>query len=273
MKMVIGVTGGVGAGKSTVLNILKEEFHAHLIMADEIGRALMEPGRVCFGQIAEAFGEDMLKEDGKLDREKLSELVFQDQEKLRHLNGIVHPQVKKAVRQEIDRAAKDGTELIVIEAALLIEAGYRELCDELWYIYVPAQERVKRLYENRGYSEVKSYAIMSNQLSDSQFRRGCDFLVDNGRSLEETRQQIAKRLAEPKQQRSGQAPGGFPDASAAGNSPRARGLGREVAELKQQRTGQAPGGFPDASAAGNFPRARGLGREVAELNWNCGGRK
>lgn len=195
VKKVIGITGGVGAGKSTVLNILKEEFHAHIIMADEIGRALMEPGQACFGQIVEAFGEDILREDGKLDREKLSELVFQDQEKLGWLNGIVHPQVKAAVRQEIDKAAVDGTGLVVIEAALLIEAGYRDICDELWYIYVPAQERVKRLYENRGYSEVKSYAIMSNQLSDSQFRRECDFLVDNGRSLEEARQQIVKRLA------------------------------------------------------------------------------
>lgn len=194
VKKVIGVTGGVGAGKSTVLNILKEEFHGHVIMADEIGRALMEPGQACFGQIVEAFGEGILREDGKLNREKLSELVFQDQEKLGRLNGIVHPQVKQAVRQEIDRAAKDGKELVVVEAALLIEAGYQDICDELWYIYVPAQERVKRLYENRGYSEVKSYAIMSNQLSDSQFRRGCDFLVDNARSLEETRGQIAKRL-------------------------------------------------------------------------------
>ena len=185
----------MGAGKSAVLSILKEEFHGHVIMADEIGRELMEPGQACFGQIVELFGESILREDGKLDREKLSELVFQDQEKLSRLNAIVHPQVKQAVRQEIDRAAKDGAELVVIEAALLIEAGYRDICDELWYIYVPAQERVKRLYENRGYSEVKSYAIMSNQLSDSQFRRECDFLVDNGRSLEEARQQIVKRLA------------------------------------------------------------------------------
>lgn len=195
VKKVIGVTGGVGAGKSTVLHILKEEFYAHVIMADEIGRALMEPGQVCFGQIVEAFGRDIVRADGTLDREKLSELVFQEQEKLGRLNGIVHPQVKQAVRQEIDRAVKEGIELVVIEAALLIEAGYRDICDELWYIYVPAQERVKRLYENRGYSEIKSYAVMSNQLSDSQFRRGCDFLVDNGRSLEETRGQIAERLA------------------------------------------------------------------------------
>ncbi len=185
----------MGAGKSTVLHLLKNEFHGHVIMADEIGRELMEPGQACFEKITEAFGTGVLGEDGRLDREKLAELVFQDQEKLACLNGIVHPQVKQAVRREIDEAEESGEKLVVIEAALLIEAGYRELCDELWYIYVPAQERVKRLYENRGYSEVKSYAIMSNQLSDSQFRRGCDFLVDNGRSLEETRKQIVKRLA------------------------------------------------------------------------------
>ncbi len=193
MKRIIGVTGGVGAGKSSVLKILEDEFHACVIIADEVGRELMEPGHGCYDQVVEAFGEEMLLPDRRLDREKLGDLVFQDKEKLAVLNGIVHPAVKEEIRRQ---ASRSGSSLVVIEAALLVEEGYREICDELWYVYVPAQERIKRLYENRGYSEVKSYAIISNQLSDTQFRQSCDFLLDNSRSIEETRRQIEKRLSE-----------------------------------------------------------------------------
>ncbi len=193
VKKIIGVTGGVGAGKSSVLNILEKEFHACVIIADEVGRKLMEPGQTCYDRIVETFGREMVLDDGRLDREQLSQLVFQDKKQLEALNAIVHP----AVKAEIKRlTAESESRLIVIEAALLIEEGYRELCDELWYVYVPAQERIKRLYENRGYSEVKSYAIISNQLSDTQFRQNCDFLLDNSRSIEATRSQIEKRLAE-----------------------------------------------------------------------------
>lgn len=193
MKKIIGVTGGVGAGKSSVLEILKTDFHAGIIVADEVGRALMEPGQICYRQIIEAFGTGFLTEEGRLDRARLADVVFQDQEKLERLNQIVHPQVKEAVRQQVKTCQET---LVVIEAALLVEAGYREICDELWYVYVPAQERIKRLYEKRGYSEFKSYAIISNQLSDTAFRQNCDFLLDNSRSLAQTRQQIEKRLKE-----------------------------------------------------------------------------
>lgn len=191
MKKVIGVTGGVGAGKSSVLKILEEEFDAHVIRADEVGRKLMEPGENCYEQIRQVFGEEMLKEDASIDRAKLGDLVFNDQEHLAVLNGIIHPSVKEAIRKETSNSQKN---LVIIEAALLIEDHYDQMCDEFWYIYVPTQERVKRLYETRGYSEVKSYAIISNQLSDLEFRRHCGFLVDNSKSLEDTREQVRRRL-------------------------------------------------------------------------------
>jgi len=185
------VTGGIGAGKSSVLKILEEEFDAHVILADEVGKRLMEPGESCYEQIKQVFGEEMLKSDKSIDRAKLGDLVFQNQEHLAVLNGIIHPAVKEAIRKEISGS---GKELVIIEAALLIEDHYDQMCDELWYIYVPTQERVKRLYENRGYSEVKSYAIISNQLSDTEFRRHCDFLLDNSRSLDDTREQIRRKF-------------------------------------------------------------------------------
>lgn len=191
MKRIIGVTGGLGAGKSTVLSILKEEYGARVILADEVGRSLMEPGQSCYEEIIRTFGEDMRNEDGSLNREKLGSEVFQNAKELSALNRIIHPAVKQKIREEI---LKLDEGLIVIEAALLVEDHYDEICDELWYVYAPTQERVKRLYENRGYSEVKSYSIIHNQLSVTEFKKACDYLIDNGGSLEHVREQIATRL-------------------------------------------------------------------------------
>lgn len=191
MKRVIGVTGGVGAGKSTVLNILKEDYNADVIVADQVAHTLMKPGQECYRQIVQTFGKDILAEDGTLDKDKVSELIFSDTDKKNQMNGIVHP----AVRKEIERLiAQSQAKLIVLEAALLIETGYRDICDQYWYIYVSTQERVKRLYEQRGYSEFKSYSIIFNQLTHEEFRRNCDVLIDNGGTVEETRKQIHEFL-------------------------------------------------------------------------------
>jgi dephospho-CoA kinase len=191
MKKVIGVTGGVGAGKSTVLNILKEEHQADIILADEVAHTLMKPGQECYKQIVQAFGEEILADDGKLDKAKVSELIFNDADKKSQMDGIVHP----AVRVEIEKlVANSSSELVVIEAALLVESGYRDICDEYWYVYVSTQERVKRLYEQRGYSEFKSYSIIFNQLTPEEFERNCDVVIDNGGTIEETRAQVQEFL-------------------------------------------------------------------------------
>ena len=190
---VIGITGGVGAGKSTVLNILREEYQARIILTDEVGHDLMLPGGACYSEILQLMGEEVLSPDGTFDKKKLGQRIFNDREMQKQVNGIVHPVVRQRVKEEIENSKNT---LIVVESALLMEANLDSLCDEVWYVYVSTQERVKRLYEQRGYSEVKSYSIIQNQLSHEAFRRQSDRLIDNGSSREYTRRQIREFMAE-----------------------------------------------------------------------------
>ncbi len=193
--MVIGITGGIGAGKSTVLALMEQEFGASVLIADEIARQLMEPGRSCYERIVEEFGEGLLFPDGSLDRAMLSEVVFADPAKLKKLNGIIHPMVKEYIRGEIScLSLEDPLRIIVIEAALLIEDHYDEICDEIWYIYAEEPVRRERLKRKRRYSDEKISVIMSNQLSDEEFRANCQRVIDNSRSTEETLLQLKKAM-------------------------------------------------------------------------------
>ena len=193
--MFIGVTGGVGAGKSTILQILKEKYNAHIIMADDVAKELMNKGKASYRAIVKEFGNEILREDGEIDRQKLAEIVFQDEEKLKLLNSIVHPLVRKAIVKEQKQVnKKDPNRLVVLEAALLIEAGYKELLDELWAVIVQKEIRIQRLMNDRGYTREKSESIIANQLSDEEFRANCDFVIDNSGTLEESAEQIRKHF-------------------------------------------------------------------------------
>lgn len=193
--MVIGITGGVGAGKSQVLALLEQEFHAALLVADTIGHQVMEPGHRCYEWIIEEFGTDILTEEKAIDRKKLSAIVFSDEVRLKKLNSIIHPAVKEYIRSEISRIHKEQpSRIIVIEAALLIEDHYDEICDEIWYIYASEDIRRKRLKESRGYSDEKIDSIMKNQLSEAEFRQNCQKIINNSGTLTETLQELKKAL-------------------------------------------------------------------------------
>ena len=189
MAKVIGITGGVGAGKSTVLEILEKDYHAQIIKADEVAHLLMQPGQACYQEIINTFGAEIVSKDKSFNKKAISDLIFKNKENQEIMNHIVHPAVKAKIKEMIQESSY---ELIIVEAALLIEAGFRDICDEFWYIYVSTQERVKRLYEKRGYSEVKSYSMIQNQLSHAQFLQNCEHLIDNSGSIEETRKEIAR---------------------------------------------------------------------------------
>lgn len=192
---IIGVTGGVGAGKSEVLNYIGNHYDAAVVKADEVAHLLMAPGQSCYEQVAELMGERVVRENGSLDRKMIAEIVYHDSEKLRQLNAIIHPAVKKYIRKSIEREEKIGTEYFFVEAALLIEDKYDEICDEMWYIYAGEGTRRKRLKANRGYSDERITAIMAKQLSDDEFYAHCDFQIDNGGSFEGTEKQIELRMS------------------------------------------------------------------------------
>lgn len=138
---VLGITGGVGSGKSCVLAYMEEAYGAVICQMDDTARELQQKGTSCFEQIADVFGPEILNADGGLDRTALGTIVFSDEQKLQQLNAIVHPQVIREVRRRIQECEAAGCPLFVVEAALLPDVG-RELCDELWYIY--ADETVRR---------------------------------------------------------------------------------------------------------------------------------
>ncbi|MBE6017989.1 MAG: dephospho-CoA kinase [Lachnospiraceae bacterium] len=198
--MIIGITGGVGTGKSTVLGILEEDFGANIIMADEVAKYLQAPGGRCYAPIVDAFGEEILDMEDPahpIDRAKLASIVFEDPDKLEDLNYIVHPLVKIEIMCQISGFYNKNSEaLIVIEAALLIEAGYTDIIDELWVVTADREIRIQRLEESRGYTREKCEAVMASQLSEEEFADFADFVVDNSGSIEDTKKQIAERLTE-----------------------------------------------------------------------------
>ena len=196
-KKVIGITGGTGCGKTVVMNILKERFNGGLIIADLIGHELMAPGGANYKEIVKVFGEDILDEDGKINRPRLSKIVFSDKEKLEMLNQISHPNIEKAVVARLEEMQKDESiSFIALEAALLIECGYMKYLDELWYVYADEETRIRRLIAGRGYSEEKSRSVMKNQLKEEEYLRHSNRLIDNSGSEEDTYETIRLSLEE-----------------------------------------------------------------------------
>ena len=184
---VIGITGGIGTGKSTVLNVMKEQFGAYVLEADKLAHRLMEPGQTAYRKIVDTFGTAVLSEDRTIDRGKLGEAVFQDQGALKQLNEIVHPAVKEYILQDIEAKKGEGqTDYYVIEAALLIEDGYRLICDELWYIHTDREERINRLISGRGGNREKWEQVIASQSEEAFYKDNCDVVIDNGKNLKNT---------------------------------------------------------------------------------------
>lgn len=192
----IGITGGVGAGKSKILGYLASKPDVRVMLADEIAHDLMEPGTDCYEKLHECFGtEDIYCEDGHFDRPKLAAVIFANDVKRNRLNEIVHPAVKEYVQQQLESEREQGSlKLLVLEAALLIEEHYDEICDELWYIDTSRDNRRIRLKESRGYSDTKVDQIFASQLSEAEYRRHCKVVIDNNGSPEQTYVQIDEAL-------------------------------------------------------------------------------
>ena len=190
---VIGVTGGVGSGKSVVLRMLEEQYGARLLMADDLAHQLMEPGKPAYEALIKALGTGFLGADGDIDRKALASLIFSDETARETVDGIVHPLVWAEVRRQIFQAEEDGLSLVAVEAALPDEKVH-DIYDEMWYVYTSRENRIRRLMEGRGYTREKCESIMASQLSDEAFRRLCDFEIDNNGSLEEVKEQIRSRL-------------------------------------------------------------------------------
>lgn len=191
---VIGITGGVGAGKSAILDYLEKNYKVKNLIADEIAHDLMKPGTECYEKLLRVLPAEVYEEDNEnIDPKALAKELFSSQELREKVNGIVHPAVKQFIKEEIAEQKKmEALEYLVIEAALLIEDHYDEICDELWYIYTSRETRRERLIKTRGYSEEKVEQIFNSQLSEEVYRQKCQVVIDNNETREETFYQIAQ---------------------------------------------------------------------------------
>ena len=194
---VIGITGGVGAGKTRILEYLKDREDSRIIIADQVAHRLEEPGEVCYEQIVAMLGREILTSDGRIDKGRMAARIFDDKEVLAWINEIVHPAVKAYIRHEIAEAKKAGIlRYLFIEAALLIEDGYGQIVDEMWYIHADEGIRRERLRVNRGYSDEKIDKLMRRQLSEDAFYRQCSVVIENSGAFAGVCRQIDEKLGE-----------------------------------------------------------------------------
>lgn len=192
--MVIGITGGIGSGKSLVTKFLQAKFGAAVIDTDTVGHEVMEIGTKAYYEILETFGKEVLAKDESIDRKILGDLVFANEEMLSKLNDIIHPAVEAEVDKRIEDFNKKNYKYIALETALLIKVGYNRKCDKVWYVYADKDVRLKRLYCKRGLDRVKAAKIIDNQNSDEEYRKIADAVIDNSGTEEETLVQIKKIL-------------------------------------------------------------------------------
>ena len=192
--ITIGITGGVAAGKSTVLDFLEQQYQAYVMKADEIGHLVMEPGQSCYEPVIALFGKQVIKNDKTIDRRLVSDVVFSHPDMLEKLNHIIHPAVKEYIRRQLALKKEEGQRICVVESALLLEDHYEEFCDTVWYIHTDSEIRIRRLMESRGYTREKSMSIIASQAPEEFFRAHTDYVVTNNADLEETWQQIREGI-------------------------------------------------------------------------------
>ena len=181
----IGLTGGIGSGKSTVSQLLGE-LGAFVIDADKVGHEIYLPGKEAWKQVTAVFGQDILASDQNIDRKKLGAIIFGSDDARKKLNSIVHPLMFKDIDYRIKEKRADGfTKPIVVEAAILIEANWLPLADEVWLIVTNKNAVIERVASQRGLSARDTEARIASQLSDAERRKYATLVIENDGSLED----------------------------------------------------------------------------------------
>jgi dephospho-CoA kinase len=190
--MVIGVTGGIGTGKSTVTRILAE-LGAHIIDADRVGHDIYEPGTPGWASVVAEFGREIIARDGKIDRRRLGAIVFADPQRLARLNELVHPLIGREIERRIEEHLSTVSDQpIVVEAAVMIEAGWDSLVDEVWVVVASREAVLSRVSRQRGFAVEEAQARITAQLPDAERRRHADVVVDNSGTSESLTRQLEK---------------------------------------------------------------------------------
>ncbi len=186
---VIGLTGGIGSGKSTVSNFLAG-LGAVVLDADKVGHEAFNPDTALWHEIVAAFGKQVLAPDGNIDRKKLGEIVFGNPEALAQLNRIMHPRMYEMVKSRLEEYRRQGVEVVVLEAPLLLEANWTPLVDEVWVTVAPESTVVKRLKDRMGLSKAQSLARIRSQLSPAERAKHADVVIDTDCKLDDLKTKV-----------------------------------------------------------------------------------
>ena len=188
--IVIGLTGGIGTGKSTVTMTL-EELGSHVVYADRLGHEAYRPGTEVWKQVVEAFGEDVLQADSEVDRRKLGAIVFGDPQALQRLNQIVHPWMYHEMQRRLEELRRQGVKVVVLEAAILIEASWTSLTDQVWVTTAPVDVVVERLRGRNGLSREQVLTRVQSQMSSEERIKHADVVVDTDCPMAEVPKRVA----------------------------------------------------------------------------------
>jgi dephospho-CoA kinase len=187
---VIGLTGGIGSGKSTVASFM-QEFGAKVIELDKVGHEAMKSGTEAWQLLVNEFGKDIIAADGEIDRSKLGEIVFGDGKALERLNDIIHPEIDKIIEQRLEEYRLRGIEYVVLEAAARLDTDRASQVDELWVTVAPQDVVIERLAKRSGFSELESRARIKSQLPDEERIKRADVVLHTDCNLEELKNRVS----------------------------------------------------------------------------------
>ena len=191
----IGLTGGIGTGKSLVTSFLQDQ-GANVINADLLGHEAYLPGTVGFEQVVSEFGEDIVGEDGHVDRQKLGPIVFSDPSNMDRLNAIMHPLIKDMIQTQLDDVEGKGQLIAIVEAAVLIEAGWESLFDEIWVVTADEEEIISRLASRNGLSREDSQKRINSQMTSIERSAHGDVIINNTGSVEDLKENVESLWAQ-----------------------------------------------------------------------------
>ncbi|MCG7346047.1 dephospho-CoA kinase [Sporosarcina sp. ACRSL] len=193
MPMIIGLTGSIATGKSTVSRMLKQKGYP-IVDADEISRMVVEPGTPVLRRIAEVFGPDVLLPDGSLNREKLGSIIFNDGGKRQMLNEIIHPAVRKEMIRQKEEWLDKGANTVIMDIPLLFESKLQSYVDKILVVSATTENQRKRLMARNGFSAEEADARINSQLPVQEKEKGADAVIDNNGTVEETEKQLNELL-------------------------------------------------------------------------------
>lgn len=195
MALTIGLTGGIASGKSTVTEMIRG-LGIPVIDADQIARDVVKAGEEAYEQIIQTFGQDILQENGEIDRAKLGAIVFYNEQERKKLNAIVHPAVRRRMLAEKEAYVQKGAKTIVLDIPLLFESELTHFIDKIIVVYVDDDIQLERLMKRNGFSKEEALARIRSQLPLHEKVKKADAVINNNGTIEETKQQLLQILKE-----------------------------------------------------------------------------